>query len=137
MQTLSVILTEWADEDHTITVTTYEKGWTWQDFKDSDDTVGLMLDTVDHKVSFILDGSKAVIPKGFSSNFPELVDRAQGLHHPNAEYIVIVGVKPHLQALYELFSSLFKEHSKTTFMVATLDKAKELIKEKRRQAALS
>ena len=78
--------------------------WTWEEFYPAYHASIQMMDSVDHKVNFIMDLLQSQhIPPGALHH----IKRAADFNHPNMGLAVYVGINPLIQAMGRLFRKLY------------------------------
>ncbi len=89
------------------------------------DDIATLMDTVDHKVSVVVDFTgAAALPRGMIAHMPAIARR---MGHPNgSKILVIVGASRTLRALVDIFSTVYRK----VYYVETLDEAARLLAEK-------
>jgi hypothetical protein len=119
------VTVEWGDEAKTFTVTRVVGAYEPMEIADSVDDIAALMDTVDHKVSVVVDFTgAAALPRGMISHMPAIARR---MGHPNgSKILVIVGASRTLRALVDIFSTVYRK----VYYVETLDEAARLLAEK-------
>ena len=117
----------WDNEAKSILRYIYGRSWTWTDFNAAAKTAYAMLDTVDHKVSVIMDFQNAnIIPQGAITQ----VQRAFSTpRHKNISTTVIVGSSANtfLQAIAGVGRKLSRANDWQLTFVSTLPEAYEAL----------
>ncbi len=113
----------WDNDQKTILRYIYGKSWTWADFNTAAKVAYDMLDTVDHKVSVIMDFQNAnIIPQGAITQ----VQRAFSTpRHANISTTLIVGSSANtfLQAIAGVGRKLSRSNDWQLTFVSTLPEA--------------
>ncbi len=113
---------------------TFAGQWTWPEFYVAYDETIRNMDSVGHKVDFIMDmlGSKQ-IPSGALSQLKRAADR----NHPNMGLAVYVGVNTFIKSLGEIFLKVYPGSAqKYPFAFATsIEEAQAKIAERRASVA--
>lgn len=95
---------KWYDEAHTIICYTFGERWTWEEYYPAYSETIQMMDSVSHKVDFIMD---MLTSKGLPPGALQQIKRAADRNHPNMGLAVYVGMNFITQALGELFLKIY------------------------------
>jgi hypothetical protein len=127
-----MVTVSWYNDERTIMMYVFAGKWTWQEFYVAYDETIDNMDSVDHKVDFIMDMLKSEhIPFGALSQIKRAADR----NHPNMGLAVYVGMNPLLQSIGNVFLKVYpKSAEKYPFDFATsIEEAQSKIAERRSQ----
>jgi|FLYN01.1.fsa_nt_gi hypothetical protein len=116
----------WDDEGRTIIYMLFEGNWTWEEFHPVFAENLKMLDSVDHKVCFIVDMLKAkTLPSGALTKVKQVAD----VNHPNGGLTVYVGANPLLRALGQAFLKIYPKSAQVYpfDFAATIEEARDKI----------
>jgi hypothetical protein len=117
------IVVEWGDPDQkTFTLATVSGTPDASEFVSTVDEINALMDTVQHKVSVVIDFSEMeTMPPKMLSMYPQIAAR---MGHPNgSRLLVAVGVER--RALTDIFSRIFRRVHYTD----TLDEARDIVVE--------
>lgn len=113
---------EWANEEKTIVLTTFQAGWTLKEFMSESSIQEIaLLDSVDHPVYLVqvLEGQLPKLSFGWTGN----AEGDSALNHPNLAMIVFVAQQRLAPSLINVFSRVFPKHANTLHIEATTEAA--------------
>lgn len=120
----------WDNEEKTVIQYLYEGRWTWDDFYKALNQARAMIDTVNHKVDFIVNiKSSSILPENALSRGQSIGSSP----HPNQGVTIVVGANSFMQSMYNIFSKVYGKAAgnlKISF-VATPEEAQAKLKERR------
>ena len=121
------ITLKWDNEEKTIIRIDFVGEFTWDDINAIAHEEQVLLDSVEHKADFIVDLEKVILPKDTLANFSKIVSTPI-IMHPNAGLIVVIGTNRFVEAILNIFGSVYKQGEKIV-TVASLEEAYKAIKE--------
>lgn len=97
----------WHDETQKVILYDFPRQWGWADLFSAIEAAAALMDTVDHKISVVLDLTKShTIPNLNLASMQKLVT-APTTSHPNMTYFYIVGAKGYIRTMMDIFGRLF------------------------------
>jgi hypothetical protein len=126
------ITNHWLDAEHSIIKQDYEGHWAWDEFFASADDGRALAKSVDHRVDYILDMRKGVIPRSGSTltNSRAVMSRRA----PNAGIFVIL-TTPFVKTMLNVFKNFDREHGAIMFAAGTPEEAQAIIAKHRQKVA--
>lgn len=119
------IIVKWHNQEQTIIRITLNQGWTWQEVYKLDAQIDAMLNSVAHKVSYIVDVSKG---HKYSANYSQSrVQETLCLKHPNSDQVVLVGSTIFLRLLLTNIFRAMQAASIITQIADTIEEAEVLL----------
>lgn len=116
---------EWANEEQSIILVTFEPGWTWQEFATTSAKEKIaMLDSVDHPVYIIqwFQGRIPVPKIGWTQSFRN----AGTIDHPNYAMVILVTSNNIAQSLVNVFGAIVPSFKDKMRLVKTIEEAFEI-----------
>jgi hypothetical protein len=120
---------EWADPEKTIIHITFGEKWHWSDLYEIEILSEKMLETVAHKVSYIVNMHNVrQMPASLSmSRAGKIIE----LKHPKSDCVVIAGSQPFLKAMLNTVMEVRNErHSPRIFLTSTVEEAHQIVAER-------
>ena len=116
----------WDNEDQVIIRLTYDRPWTWNDFYTAYDNMDMMINSVSHDVSLLIDVRKAGFPP---SGAPQHFKRVTQTKHPNIRNIVFVGLPLIVRSFLSIVTANQKGNSETNnfLFMSSIDVARTAI----------
>jgi hypothetical protein len=114
----------WFNEQKTAVLMNFEGQWTWEPFYAAIDEAFALFGTISHKAALIIDLSNS---EGLPKNSIANIRNAQGMHHPQRECIIFVGMSTFMRMIGNLAMRLSRGRKGNAYMVATLDDAIQYI----------
>jgi|GEM_PF-4477948 hypothetical protein len=97
----------WQDDTQSVIIYDFERQWGWADMFGAIEAAAALMDSVDHKVSVVLELTKTQsIPNINLASMQKLVT-APTASHPNMTYFYIVGAKGYIRSMLDIFGRLF------------------------------
>jgi len=121
---------DWYNAERTIMIYTFVGRWTWEEFYPVFDKMLRDMDTVSHKIDFIMDMLQSeYIPFGAIFH----LKRAADTRHPNLGMVIYVGMNPLLQSIGQVFLKVYpKSAAKYPFDFAiSIEEARAKLLERR------
>ena len=113
----------WDNDEKTIILGKFHKGWTVNDLIDVMKETHNLVESVEHNVYIMFDLLDAGnVPSGGISNFRSIATKL----HPRIKMIIDVSDSMLVEALTNVFKSIYKEGSRV-YVVKTFDEAYKLI----------
>ena len=97
------VTVRWYNDDKKIIYYEFTGKWTWEEFEPAYDETIRMMDSVDHKIDFILWLNTDYIAPGAIQR----IKRAADYKHPNMGLAVYVGLHPMIVPLGKIFLKLY------------------------------
>jgi hypothetical protein len=125
------VTVRWHGENQRIIYYEFVGSWTWAEFEPAYDETIRMMDSVDHRIDFILDMLKVEhIPAGAIQR----LKRAADFNHPNMGLAVYVGLHPMIVPLGRIFLKLYPKSA--TFypvdLARTITEAEAILAERQK-----
>ncbi len=102
-----VIKSSWYDDSHTIILHKISGTWTWNDLVASIHVSAEMMSTVTHKVCVMVDLSGTTSMPGMNMKSLQQIANAQTSNHPNMTVRYLIGLRPYLKTMLEIFGRIF------------------------------
>jgi hypothetical protein len=123
---------KWDNDEQTIMRWVFEGNWTWEEYYTNRDAANAQVSEKGHRVDMIVDmRNSKTLPSGAMTHGKNAVSSATP---DNLGVTVFVGVNPVLRTFYSMFSQLYSRLLSNkhldTVMVATLEEAYEIIKQR-------
>jgi hypothetical protein len=119
------------EEDNHIVVWVFEGKWTWADYYSQRDSVNDTIEAMDFSVDMIVDMTNgSILPQSVLTHAGSAARKAP----QNLGMIVIVGPSAFLRTFFQFFKRMYglfqPQQEKNLHMVATLDEAYIILREK-------
>ncbi len=124
---MTTILVTWYNQEKTIIRYTFPKSWTWEDLYIAIDNAAAMLDTVKHRVCILLDLTASERVPSLNVMGLQRVANAPTAKHPNMGIFVMVGMRPFVRAVADVFFRLYPAAGKQYRTCKTLEEGLEII----------
>jgi hypothetical protein len=124
------VTVEWYNPEHNIIHFQFIAPWTWTDYGEADHHAREMMDTVQHKVEFILNFERM---RHLPSNSFLHLRRAANDVHRNQGMIVIIGVNVLVRTLGNVMEAVYPRIAKDRRLAADLQEAEHIIAETQQQ----
>jgi hypothetical protein len=99
------IVVSWETEKQTTIVITFDRPWTWEEFRKSYDDMDKLFKSVSHEVDLILDITEGGFPPaGAVQEFR----RVSEIQHPNLGKIAVVGIPTFFRGMLNILKTVYK-----------------------------
>lgn len=119
----------WHNTAQTIIRYHFPKAWSWDDIYSAIDKAVVLLDSVQHRVCLVLDLTESERVPNLNVIGLQRIANAPTAKHPNAGIFVMVGMRPVVRAIADVFFRLYPAAGKQYRTAATLEEAITLINE--------
>lgn len=114
------ISVRWENEDKTIVRWTLEGAWTWDEFREAQEELHLMIRDLDYQVDVIADMRSApALPKETFHNFKSAELRAV----PNRDRVILVGASLLVKGMATTFNQVFRNRPTHFWLAETIEEA--------------
>jgi len=101
------ITVSWHNDHHTEIVNTMVGVWTWDELFAAIDQVVELMDTVDYMVNTIIDMRQSQHVPTMLPSALRRVANAPHMNHRNSGTLIMVGARPFIKAMFNIFSTLY------------------------------
>ncbi len=121
------ITINWGNDEHTLIYIAFDPQWTWREFEALDDQTTATLDSVDHKVNFIVDASNGNrLPRGLPT---AQIKQVIKLEHPNSNRMVLVGANTYVRVMLDTALKIISEAGGKIIFAHTIEEARRILAE--------
>jgi UDP-N-acetylglucosamine 2-epimerase len=121
------VVVEWFDENKHIIIYRFEPRWNWQDLFTAIEEATVLLDEAEHTVDIILDVHKSPSIPNLNPVGLQKVANAPTAQHPNMGTFFMVGAKPYVKTMFDVFGRIYPKAVKQYKLVNSVEEAVQQI----------